>query len=106
MLSVQNVIADASKVWPENIKRAFENMIHRSKKHKVTDLVQRAWLCSYIGRYDSEAIKDMFYKAPKVDTSADKFSQDVRRFLFQIDYTVHLTASLQQGTECLAKNGV
>jgi len=107
VLSVQNVIADACKVWSKNIDHAFENMIYRSSKHReLTDLVQRAWLCSYIGRYDSEAIKDMFYKAPKVDTSADKFSQDVRRFLFQIDYTVHLTASLQQGTEFSTKSGV
>lgn len=89
VLSVQTVIADACKVWSENIDRAFENMIYQSSKHKdLIDLVQRAWLCSYIGRYDFEAIKDMFYKAPKVDTA--KFSQEVRRFLYQIDYTVHL----------------
>lgn len=106
-LSVQSVIADACKIWSENIDRAFENTIYRSSKHKdLTDLVQRAWLCSYIGRYDSEAIKDMLYKAPKVDTSIERFSQDVRRFLYQIDYIVHLTTSLQQGTECSTKSGV
>jgi hypothetical protein len=105
--SVQTVIADACKIWSENIDRAFENTIYRSSKHKdLTDLVQRAWLCSYIGRYDSETIKDMFYKAPKVDTSTERFSQDVRRFLYQIDYIVHLTMPLQQGTECSAKSGV
>ena len=92
VLSVQTVIADAFQVWSENIDRAFENMLYHSSKPKyLTDLVQRAWLCSYIGRYDFEAIRDMFYKAPKVDT--EKFSQDVRRFLHQIDYTAHLTTS-------------
>ena len=102
--SVQTVIADTCKVWSENIDRAFENMIHISSKHKdLTDLVQRAWLCSYIGRYDFEAIKDTFYKAPKVDTT--KLSQDVRRFLHQIDYIVHLTTSLQQAIEYSTKNG-
>jgi hypothetical protein len=86
--SVQNVIADACKIWEENIDRAFENMTYRSSKHKdLADLVQRAWLSSYIGRYDSEAIRDMFDKAPKVDTSTKKFSEDVRRFLYQVDYT-------------------
>ena len=83
VLSVQNVIADTCKVWTENIERAFEDMIYRSSKHKdLADLVQRAWLCSYIGRYDSEPIKDLFYKAPKVDTSIEKFSEDVRHFLY------------------------
>jgi hypothetical protein len=103
--SVETVIADAFKVWSENIDRAFENMIYQSSKHKdLTDLVQRAWLCSYIGRYDVEAIKDMFYKAPKIDTA--KFSQDVRRFLYQIDYTMHLTTSLQQGIERSTKSDI
>jgi hypothetical protein len=93
VVSVQRVIADACKIWTENIDRAFDNMTFQSSKHKdLTDLVQRAWLCSYIGRYDFEAIKDMFYKAPKVDTA--KFSEDVRRLLHQIDYTVYLTPSL------------
>lgn len=78
VLSVQSVIADTCKVWTENIDRAFGNMTYHSSKYKdLTDLVQRAWLCFYIGQYDFEAIKDMFYKAPKVDTA--KFSQDVRR---------------------------
>jgi hypothetical protein len=103
VLSVQTVIADACKIFSENIVRAFENMIyHFSKPKDLIDLVQRAWLCSYIGRYNSEAIRGMFYKAPKVDT--EKLSQDVSRFLHQIDYTVHLT-SLQQGTECSTKSG-
>jgi hypothetical protein len=105
VLSVQSVIADAYPVWSENIDRAFENMTYRSSKHKdLTDLVQRAWLCSYIGQYDFEAIRDMFYKAPKVDT--EKFSPDVRHFLHQIDYTMHLTTSFQQGIECTTKSGI
>ena len=88
VLSVRNVIADACKIWKGNIDRAFENMIYRSSKHKdLTNLVQRAWVCSYIGRYDFKAILDVFYKAPKVDTSTEKFSQDVRRFLHQVDCT-------------------
>ena len=87
VLSVKAVIDDVCQVWSENIERTFENMTYRSSKHKeLTDLVQRAWLCSYIGRYDFEAIRDMFYKAKKVDTS--KFEQYVRRFLHRIDYTV------------------
>jgi hypothetical protein len=88
--SIESVIGDACQIWSENVDHAFENMIYRSSKHiDLTDLVQRAWLCSYIGQYDFEAIRDMFYKAPKVDT--EKFSQDVRRFFHQIDYTTHLT---------------
>jgi regulator of nonsense transcripts 1 len=99
VLSVQSVIADACKIWSENIDRAFESMTYRSSKlNDLIYLVLRAWLCSYIGRYDSEAVRDMFYKAPKVDTA--KFSKDVRRFLHQIDYTVYLTTLLQQGIEC------
>ena len=85
--SVKCVIADASPIFSENIVRAFDNMSYQTSKHKdLTDLVQRAWLCCYIGQYDFEAIKDLFYKVPKVDTA--KFSQDVRRFLHQADYTV------------------
>jgi hypothetical protein len=102
VLSVQTVIADACKVFSENIVRAFENRIYRSSKHKdLTDLVQRAWLSSYIGRYDSEAIRDMFYKAPKIDT--EKFSQDVRHFLHRIDYTVHLTTRFNKELNVLQK---
>src|SRR6266403_1281408 len=103
--SVESFIADACPIFSENIDRAFENMIYHSSKHKyLTDLVQRAWLCSYIGRCDSEAIKDMFYKAPKVDTA--KFSQEVRHSFHRIDYTVCLTMSLRQGIECSTKTGV
>lgn len=102
VLSVKAVIADACQVWSENIERAFENVTYRSSKNKeLTDLVQRAWLCSYIGQYDFKAIRDMFYKAPKVDTF--KFKQCVRRFLHRIDYTVCLNMSLQQGIDCTTK---
>jgi hypothetical protein len=89
--SVNCVVADASPVFSENIVRAFDNLLYQTSKHKdLTDLVQRAWLCCYIGQYDFEAIKDLFYKVPKVDTA--KLSQDVRRFLCRIDYTAHLTS--------------
>lgn len=85
--SVQTVIADACKVFSDNIDRAFENMIYLSSKHKdLTDLVHRAWLCSYIGRYDAESIRDMFYKAPKVDTSTKRFSQDELNVLQKVKY--------------------
>lgn len=100
--SVKCVIADASPIFSENIVRAFDNVLYQTSKHKdLTDLVQRAWLCCYIGQYDFEAIKDLFYKAPKVDT--EKLSQDVRRFLCRIDCTAHLTTSSRQGIERCTK---
>jgi hypothetical protein len=75
--SVGVVITDASLVFSDNITSAFENTLYKSSKNKdLTDLAQRAWLSYYIGAYDFEAIKDMFYKAPKVDMT--KFSDDVR----------------------------
>jgi hypothetical protein len=81
--SVQFVIGDENLMFPDNIVRAFENMNYQSSKLKdLTDLGQRAWLCSYIGQYDFEAIREMFYKAPKVDTS--KFSQEVRCVFYRI----------------------
>ena len=105
VLSVQTVIADACKVWSENIDRAFENMIYQSSKHKdLIDLVQRAWLCSYIGRYDFEAIKDMFYKSPKVDTA--KFSQEVSVSFIRLIIPCISTTSLLQGIECSTKSGI
>ena len=102
MESVMKVVDDGSPIFSDNIIRAFENTLYQSSKHKdLTDLVQRAWLCYYIGQYDFGTIKDMFYKAPKVDTA--KFSPDVRCFFYWIDYTLHLTTSLQQGTEHFTK---
>jgi hypothetical protein len=78
MESVMKVVDDGSPIFSDNIIRAFENTLYQSSKHKdLTDLVQRAWLCYYIGQYDFGTIKEMFYKAPKVDTA--KFSPDVRR---------------------------
>ena len=88
MDSVKKVTGDASSIFPKNIARAFENMLYPSQNCKDTDLaylVQRAWLCWYIGQYNSEDIRDMFDKAHKVDTT--KFSQDVRSFRHQLDYT-------------------
>jgi hypothetical protein len=84
MESVMKVVDDGSPIFSDNIIRAFENMLYQSSKHKdLNDLVQRAWLSYYIGQYDFEAIREMFYKAPKVDTA--KFSLDVRCFLYWID---------------------
>jgi regulator of nonsense transcripts 1 len=103
--SVQIVIGDESLLFSDNILRAFENMNYQSSKLKdLTDLGQRAWLCSYIGRYDFEAIREMFYKVPKVDTA--RFSQEVRRVFLRMGYTVHLTTSFRQGIERSSKNGI
>lgn len=87
--SVQKVIGDASQIFSKNITHAFENMLYPTRPCKdldFGDLVQRAWLCWYIGQSSSEAIRDMFDKAPKVDTAT--FSQNVRRFLHRIYYTL------------------
>ena len=76
--SVKKAIDDPSgdTIFSDNLVRAFENMLYQSSKHiDLTDIVQRAWLCCYIGQYDYEAIRDMFYKAPKVNTA--NFSQEV-----------------------------
>jgi hypothetical protein len=84
MESVMKVVDDGSPIFSDNIIRAFENMLYQSSKHKdLNNLVQRAWLSYYIGQYDFEAIREMFYKAPKVDTA--KFSPDVRCSLYLID---------------------
>lgn len=78
--AVQMVIADASPIFSENITNTFDRMLYESSKHKnLTDIVQRAWLCGYIGQYDFGTVKDMFANAPKVDTK--KFSVDVRHLL-------------------------
>jgi hypothetical protein len=92
--SVRAVITDASLVFSDNITSAFENMLYKSSKNKdLTDLAQRAWLSYYIGHYDFEAIKDMFYKAPKVDMT--KFSDNVRfplsDWLYSTSYRFALT---------------
>lgn len=85
MDSVQKVIGDASQIYSKNITRAFENMLYPTQPCKdmdLADLVQRAWLCWYIGQSNSKANRDMFDKAFKVDTAT--FSEDVRRFLDRI----------------------
>jgi len=82
--AVQVVIADASPIFSDNITSTFDRMLYESSKHKdLTDLVQRAWLCGYLGQYDFGTIKDMFANAPKVDTK--KFTVDVRYLLHLID---------------------
>jgi len=79
--AVQVVIADASPIFADNITTTFERMLYESSKQKdLTDLVQRAWLCGYIGQYDFGTIKDMFANAPKVDMK--KFSVGVRYLSF------------------------
>jgi hypothetical protein len=62
----------------DNITGAFKRMLYESNKDKdkdLTNLVQRAWLSGFIGQYDLGLVKDMFYKAPKVDMK--KFSDEV-----------------------------
>ncbi|KAI0303789.1 hypothetical protein B0F90DRAFT_1816054 [Multifurca ochricompacta] len=72
--SVRHVIADGPPIFDINITSVFENTLYESNKHKdLTPIVQRAWLCGYIGQYDLGNIKDIFYAAPKVDMS--KFSE-------------------------------
>ncbi len=74
--SVKVIISDASPIFEDNITSAFETTLYVSNKHRdLTALVQRAWLCGYLGQYDLGNIKDLFYAAPKVDMM--KFSADV-----------------------------
>jgi len=81
--AVQVVIADACPIFSDNVTSTFDRMLYESSKHKdLTDLVQRAWLCGYLGQYDFGTIKDLFANAPKVDTK--KFSVDVRHLLYLI----------------------
>jgi hypothetical protein len=77
--SVKVIISDASPIFDDNIASAFETTLYVSDKHKdLTELMQRAWLCGYIGQYDLGTAQDLFYKAPKVDMT--KFSADVSLF--------------------------
>jgi len=74
--TVRVVIADTSPIFADNITSAFNRMLYESNKQKdLTDLVQRAWLCGFVGRYDYGVIQDLFYKAPKVDMN--QFSVEV-----------------------------
>jgi hypothetical protein len=105
MDSVRVVIDDPSRIISENITRAFENMRYQSSEQKdLTDIVQRSWVCGYIGQYDAKAIREMFDKAPRVDMT--KLSRDVRRLLHRISYTVHLTILPREGVECFTKMGI
>lgn len=99
--SVKIIISDASPIFDDNITSAFETTLFVSDKHKdLTGLVQRAWLCGYIGQYDLGTAKDLFYKAPKVDMM--KFSADVSLFLNL--FAAHLTTSISQGTKRSAED--
>jgi hypothetical protein len=103
--SLQAVIDDPSRVNSERVARAFENMRYQSSEQKdLKDIVQRSWICGYIGRYDAEAIREAFDKAPKVDMM--ELSRDVRRLLHRIDYTAHFLTLLREGIECFTKNGI
>ena len=74
--SVTVVVGDSIPVFSDNVHNTFENMLYKSNKDiELSGLVQRAWLCGWIGQYDFEGVKDLFYKSPKVDTT--KFSEDV-----------------------------
>ena len=74
--SVEAIISDASPIFSDNITSAFDNILYVSSKHKdLSPLVQRAWLCGYLGSYDLGTAQDLFYKAPQVDMR--KFSVEV-----------------------------
>lgn len=84
--SVQVIVSDASTIFTDNITTAFETTLYVSDKHKdLTALVQRAWLCGYLGQYDLGTAKDLFYKAPKIDMK--KFSTDVSLFFNQAHHS-------------------
>ncbi|KAI0250236.1 P-loop containing nucleoside triphosphate hydrolase protein [Lactifluus subvellereus] len=83
--AVKIIVDDASPIWEDNIISTFESTLYESNKEKdLTSLVQRAWLCGYLGQYDIGNIKDMFYKAPKVDMR--KFSEEELDVLQKMAY--------------------
>ena len=103
--SVRVVVSDASPIFDDNITSAFETTLYVSSKHKdITALVQRAWLCGYIGQYDLGTSKDLFYKAPKVDTT--KFSAEVSLFFKShlLQRISRVTTLVSQGTKHSAED--
>jgi hypothetical protein len=72
--SVKFIIGDAFPFWVENITSAFEIKSNKEKDDLIA-LVQRAWLCHYLGQCDLGNVKDMFSIAPKVDVRV--FSEQV-----------------------------
>ncbi|KAI9461665.1 hypothetical protein BJY52DRAFT_191843 [Lactarius psammicola] len=85
--SVQVIVSDASPIFVDNITSAFETTLYvSSKQQDLTALVQRAWLCSYLGQYDLGNTKDLFYAAPKIDMR--KFSPDALSVLQKISYDI------------------
>lgn len=83
--SVQVIVSDASAIFADNITTAFDTTLFVSTKHKdLSTLVQKAWLCGYLGQYELGLAQDLFYKAPKVDMR--KFSAEVSPFLNCIYY--------------------
>lgn len=74
--AVQVVITE---IFPDEITGTFRRTFYESNKDKdLADLVQRAWLSGFIGQHDLGLVKDMFYKAPKVDMK--KFSNEVKHY--------------------------
>lgn len=79
MNAIRVTIADSFEIHSINITNTFERMLYEPNKGKdsnhraLSDPVQRAWLCGYIGQCDFGVIKD---KVPKVDMK--NFSDDVR----------------------------
>jgi len=79
MNAIRVAMADSFEILPRNITSTFERMLYepnngKDQKHRdFSDLVQRAWLCGYLGQHDTGVIKD---KVPTVDMK--KFSDDVR----------------------------
>jgi hypothetical protein len=83
--SVKFIIDDRSSFWVENIASAFESKSDKQlEKDDLIALVQRAWLCHYLGQYNLGNVKDMFSAAPKVDMRV--FSEHVSS-LCRICYT-------------------
>ena len=105
MKAIRVAIADSFEILSSNITNTFERMVYEPNNGKdpnhrnLSDLVQRAWLCAYIGQQDSGAIKD---KVPKVDMK--KFSDDVRHPFFPIDLPCG-SLSLEKGTKRPTENG-
>ena len=96
--AIQVAMADSFEVLQSNITNTFERMLYepnngKDPKHRdLSDLVQRGWLCGYIGQQDVGVIKD---KVPKVDMK--KFSDDVRHPFRPINLPCG-SLSLKKGT--------
>jgi hypothetical protein len=105
MKAIRVAIADSFEILSSNITNTFERMLYEPNKGKdpkhrnLSDLVQRAWLCGYIGQQDSGAIKD---KVPRVDMK--KFSDNVRHTFCPSGLPCG-SLSLEKGTKRPTENG-